>query len=261
MQTAYQQVRVYLFLAAATAWCWIARPLNAQAPPTTEEHISLFSADSSKMSVEAERTVWFGRIREGLAARKEGRHTEAERLLLSALRQAEALDPQGAEVADSTNDLGAVYYSEGKYDDARGLFERSLAIRRKLGDSQPAIAQIEINLGEVDLAQGRYAHAEILLRKAHEIDERVSGRENLETASGGPGSGRSLHGGGKVRGCRAAVQPGTRDPGKTAWGKRSDCRAHIAEQRSAPFDSGKVFAVEGPARAGGANRPGNARAQ
>lgn len=136
---------------------------------------------------------WSREIADGLAAYNQARYADARGDFSAALKQAEAVDPKGSQVADAANDLGAVYYSEGNYAAARPLFEQALAIRRASGESDEAsCAAIEKNLGEIDLAQGQYGAAEELFQRVRAIDDETRGVDSLESAAAAQGLGEAL---------------------------------------------------------------------
>src|SRR6516164_2215438 len=61
--------------------------------------------------------------------RSQGRYSEAVPLAQSALAiQEKALGPDHPYVAVSLNDLGVLYYNQGRYTDAETLYKRSLQI-------------------------------------------------------------------------------------------------------------------------------------
>jgi tetratricopeptide (TPR) repeat protein len=67
-------------------------------------------------------------------------------------------------VAQSLNNLAALYDNQGKYEQALPLYERSLAIREKvLGEHHPDVAQSLNNLAALYYNQGKYEQALPLL--------------------------------------------------------------------------------------------------
>jgi tetratricopeptide (TPR) repeat protein len=66
-------------------------------------------------------------------------------------------------IASLLDDLGHIYFAEGKYANAEPLCKRSLEIReRGLGEEHPAVALSLNNLAALYDSQGRYAEAEPL---------------------------------------------------------------------------------------------------
>eukprot|EP00752_Nemacystus_decipiens_P005303 g4810.t1 len=73
---------------------------------------------------------------------------------------------------------------EGKYDDAKLLYERSLAIREKvLGPDHPDVASILNNVALLLKSQGNYDDAKPLYERSLAIRERVLGPDHPDVAS------------------------------------------------------------------------------
>ncbi len=66
--------------------------------------------------------LWDKYSKNGKKAFEPGRYAEAEKLLLSALKEAEGFGPPDPRTATSLNNLGALYEDEGKYTEAEPLF-------------------------------------------------------------------------------------------------------------------------------------------
>ncbi len=74
-----------------------------------------------------------------------------------------ALGPEHPDVAQSLNNLAALYQTQGHYAEAEPLYQRSLAIWEKaLGTEHPNVATSLNNLAGLYEAQGGYAEAEPL---------------------------------------------------------------------------------------------------
>ena len=121
----------------------------------------------------------------------------------------------------------------------RALFKRALAIREKaLGPEHPDVAIGLNNLAALYQAQGRHAEAEPLYKRALAIREKALGPDHPESPpseqSRGPLSGARP----PCRG-RALVQARTRDQGKGARSRSSECR-HQPEQSRASFTRRKA---------------------
>jgi CHAT domain-containing protein/Tfp pilus assembly protein PilF len=87
-----------------------------------------------------------------------------------------ALGPNHPDVAQSLNNLAALYKDQGRYADAEPLYKRSLAIREKsLGPDHPDVANSLNNLALLYNDQGRYADAEPLYRRSLAIVEKSLG--------------------------------------------------------------------------------------
>jgi tetratricopeptide (TPR) repeat protein len=104
-----------------------------------------------------------------------GDYERAERVGGLALRHAEGRGRQ-ADVATTLNNLGAVYFAQGRHDDAEGHFARALAIHESLlGPEHPEVAKNLNNLGQVFLVLRRFDDAEPLLLRAIAINESALG--------------------------------------------------------------------------------------
>jgi tetratricopeptide (TPR) repeat protein len=112
-------------------------------------------------------------------AYKQGRYAEAEQWLAEAVKDAEAAKPQDLRLARSLNDLGVIYYAQGKYAQAVPLYERALAIQgAMLGREHPLVALTLNNLAALYHAQGKYYKAEPLYERSLAIREKTLGREH-----------------------------------------------------------------------------------
>jgi len=77
-------------------------------------------------------------------------------------------------MATSYNNLAVNLNSQGKYDEAEVLFQKTLQIReRALGKEHPSIADSYNNLAANLTAHGKYKEAEVLYQKALQICERM----------------------------------------------------------------------------------------
>src|SRR5712692_2428468 len=93
-------------------------------------------------------TPWERYTDAGQEAYRRGHYAEAEKLLRTALKEAEELGENDLRLAKSLNNLGLVYHTESKYAEAEPLFKRGLAILEKvLGPDHPDVAQVLNNLG------------------------------------------------------------------------------------------------------------------
>ena len=66
----------------------------------------------------------------------------------------------GSEHVQTTNalmNIGIVYKSQGRFEEALGLYKRALSIRHEhYGEGHPETASLIMNIGNVYLGQGRY---------------------------------------------------------------------------------------------------------
>lgn len=120
----------------------------------------------------------------GFAASKQGRYTVAELLYKRALEiREQQLGGEHPSIAQSLNNLAALYYSQGRYEDAEPLYERALMIReQRLGGEHPSTAQSLNNLAALYHMQKKYTDAEPLYERALMIREQQLRSEQLDTA-------------------------------------------------------------------------------
>ena len=94
-----------------------------------------------------------------------------------------ALGPDHPSVATCLNNLAAILRAEKKYDEARNLYARVLAIReRTAGPSSPEAALALNNLAVLHDAQDQFEPAEAYYLRALDIREKLQ-PEGLETAA------------------------------------------------------------------------------
>jgi tetratricopeptide (TPR) repeat protein len=129
-------------------------------------------------------TLWETHNRAGQEAHKAGRYPEAEKQFLAALKIAEAFGPQDPRLATSLNNLAALYYAQGKLQEALPLLQRSLAIREKaLGPDHPDVALSLNNLAELYRAQGKLQKALPLYQRSLAIAEKALGPNHPNVAT------------------------------------------------------------------------------
>src|SRR5262249_40982425 len=79
-------------------------------------------------------------------------------------------------VGQTLNDLALVYWTQGKYNEAEGLYKRALAIlETALGGNHSDVGRTLNNLALVYRVQGKYSEAEGLLKRALVIREKALG--------------------------------------------------------------------------------------
>jgi tetratricopeptide (TPR) repeat protein len=95
-----------------------------------------------------------------------------------------ALGPEHPDVAQSLNNLAALYRAQGRYGEAEPLHRRALGVREKaLGPEHPDVALSLDNLAELYQAQGRFGEAEPLYRRALGIFEKALGPDHPDVAT------------------------------------------------------------------------------
>ena len=122
--------------------------------------------------------------REGVEAFLEGRHGDAEKLLVGALQRAERQAPGSFEEAQALVDLADLYRARARWDEAEPLFARAIALLERLrGAEHGALVKPLHSLALAYRAQGQYERAEPLCRRALAIAERAHGGEHPATAA------------------------------------------------------------------------------
>ena len=105
---------------------------------------------------------------------------EAEKALVDALKEAEKLGPEHPDVGAALNHLAFFYNSQGKYDEAEPLLERSLAIwENALGPEHANVASALNNLAIIYARGGRDRDAIPLMQRALELAPQDRGWTNL----------------------------------------------------------------------------------
>jgi tetratricopeptide (TPR) repeat protein len=111
----------------------------------------------------------------GKTAFADGKFLEAEKLLQSALDEAEKLKNPELIASASTN-LGKVLHSQEKYENAEKLYLRAIEIFDKIdGENQERSAFAMNNLGLLYTEQKKFDKAEEVLRKTISIREKILG--------------------------------------------------------------------------------------
>ncbi len=119
----------------------------------------------------------------GDALRAEGKYTAALVCLQRALRRQKELNGAHPSTAHTHTRLGALWFEQGDYTQARFHFQEALAIRETtLGPRDPATAQSLHNLGVTLAALGDLRSARVCLAQALAIREDRLGRTHLTTA-------------------------------------------------------------------------------
>ena len=120
-----------------------------------------------------------GRIHHRLGLYEEARQLTAESLAI--WRRDHPGD--SPELARRLSNLGALDYERGAYADAKILFNKALAVRRRLGQGEAELVKTLNNLAAVEVHKGAYADAEILYREGLEIRRRMSGSRSDAVAT------------------------------------------------------------------------------
>src|SRR2546426_732756 len=109
---------------------------------------------------------------------------EAERLFLSALKQAENLGATDPKLATTLNNLAELYRTQRRYAEAEPFYRRALTILDTGRDSDGLqAATVQNNLALLYYEQMRFSEAEPLSRRSLGIREKLLGPENPEVAT------------------------------------------------------------------------------
>jgi non-specific serine/threonine protein kinase/serine/threonine-protein kinase len=112
-----------------------------------------------------------------------GRGAEADTLYRETLRERRARSgPSSEETAESWNDLGNMFTSQGKYDSAETALQRALEIRRRRGGADTVTAANLLDLADVATNTNRLARADTLAREALAIYRQVAGERDFAVA-------------------------------------------------------------------------------
>jgi tetratricopeptide (TPR) repeat protein len=122
--------------------------------------------------------------RSGAYLREHASYALAQALSQRALSiREQQLGPHHPLTASSLNDLGRLYWRQGKYEQAESLFVRALSIReQQLGPHHLETAKLLHNLGFLYGDQGKYEQAESLFVRALSIREQQLGPHHSQTA-------------------------------------------------------------------------------
>ncbi|RMG97526.1 MAG: serine/threonine protein kinase [Deltaproteobacteria bacterium] len=119
-----------------------------------------------------------------VVGKHQARHADGVRWSrIAEVHEGRLSDVAGLREARRLNNLANVYKSQGNYQDARRLFERSLAIReRALSPAHPLVAMSLNNLAALYYAQGDYDTARRLFERSLTTREKSLGPEHPHVA-------------------------------------------------------------------------------
>ncbi|WP_161557673.1 tetratricopeptide repeat protein [Acidisarcina polymorpha] len=127
----------------------------------------------------AENEIWLG-----IAYRRLGQLSEAERVLRDAIETIEMFDsPQPSLLASALHNLAIVLGQQGAVEESISLLQRTLSSQiRSLGEDHPFVARLWLDLGSLLHRHQRHVEAESAYRKALSIQSTSLGREQPDTA-------------------------------------------------------------------------------
>jgi tetratricopeptide repeat protein len=95
----------------------------------------------------------------------------------------DSLGPEHPETATGLNNLAALYFEQGRYEEAEPLYKHTLRIWEQVGGAEHPYTALSLNnLAGLYAEQGRYEEAEPLYQRALRILEKVLGRDHPATA-------------------------------------------------------------------------------
>ncbi|NER79077.1 MAG: tetratricopeptide repeat-containing protein, partial [Leptolyngbya sp. SIO1D8] len=114
----------------------------------------------------------------------QGRYEAAEPLCIQVLEMNQQLLGQShPQVADSLNNLAALYSTQGRYKEAEPLYQQALEMNQQfLGKNHSQIAHSLDSLAELYRVQGRYEEAEPLFIQALEMRQQLLGKSHPNVA-------------------------------------------------------------------------------
>ena len=138
----------------------------------------------------------------------QARYREADHLLRHAASAIERLGGSESLMAEWYNTKGGVFYTEGKdYQQARAMFDKSLALREQIwGKDHPELLHPLNNLGSVHSYLGEYEQARAYYERVLDIGRRHLGAEHPYLAHPLNNLGDVLHGLGRYQEALALAQ-------------------------------------------------------
>lgn len=123
-------------------------------------------------------TPWNKFSKQGETALKAGKFGEAERSFNSALKEAQKSGKQDRRLAESYENLAALYQARGQFVKSEPLLEKAMSTRGKLlGVEDPEVLISLARLGQFYLAHGKTVKSERLYNKLTEFTEHKIQRE------------------------------------------------------------------------------------
>jgi len=146
--------------------------------------LALITASSTSPSFSQTASSWQKLTQQGQAAAATGDFKTAEMAYSNALDEARTSGKKDAELAMSLNNLGNLYCSEKKFDDAKPMFEEALNIVKALfGPNHSNVAAELNNLGNCYLGQNNFKESESAYRSALAINQKSTDTQKSLLAS------------------------------------------------------------------------------
>lgn len=137
------------------------------------------------IATDGDATSWQTHMNRGQDLLRQGKYEEAQSILLTASREAEAFKQPDARLGNTLNQLATAYYLQDNYQDAASASEKALDINKKVskGKDSPAVAESLSNLAMIKCAQGDFAAAEKLGKEGLRMREAVLGPKHQDVAN------------------------------------------------------------------------------
>src|SRR3989442_7010005 len=111
----------------------------------------------------SESTSWEKYQDAGEKAYEQHRYADSEKMLLTALKEAQTRQLDNAHLARTTKSLGDLYYDQGKLVEAEAFYRQALATREKTwGTGHPDLVGILTNLPTIYDKKGKHSQTEPL---------------------------------------------------------------------------------------------------
>ena len=103
---------------------------------------------------------------QGRAALKESRYADAEKYLTLAIEEAERARLKDTQLGVAYNDLAETYRRTGRYNEAKSIFEKSMALLRKNTEPTRELVTILNNAGALYMDTGQYMRSSELYEES-----------------------------------------------------------------------------------------------
>ncbi len=120
----------------------------------------------------------------GVLRERQGRHSEAERMLKRSVAALERITPLlRHDLATAHSNLGVVYRAMDRPEQARAAFDRAVKLIEPLtGEPELPLAWTLDLIGDLEASEGNHSNALFALRRSLAIKERVTGPDNWDVS-------------------------------------------------------------------------------
>ncbi len=157
---------------------------NKLDPAQSAETSATAAARAQDQACPIPETPWDRFSKQGETNLKAGKFGEAERSFNSALKEAQKSGKQDRRLAESYENLAALYQARGQFVKSEPLLEKAMSTRGKLlGVEDPEVLISLARLGQFYLAHGKTVKSERLYNKLTEFTEHKIQREQKAVAN------------------------------------------------------------------------------